>query len=184
MENSWYSKAELKNIGFKFCGSNVLISKKTSIYNPELMKFGNNIRVDDFCILSGNIELGDYVHIAAYTGLYGKYGIKFLPFGGVSGGCLVYSTTSDYSGHHLSSPMVPQEFRYSIGGPVIFEKHAFTGAGTIVMPNVILKEGSVTGAMCLVNKNLEPWSIYAGIPAKKIKDRDKELLNIESEIKN
>lgn len=147
------------------------------------MNFGNNVRIDDFCILSGKLEFGDYVHIAAYTGLFGSNGIRFESFGGTSGGCLIYSTTSDYSGNHFSSPMIPEPFRYSTGGPVIFEKHAFTGAGSVVLPNVTLKEGSVVGAMSLVVKDLDPWSIYAGIPVKKIKERNKKLISLERELK-
>ena len=50
--NSFYSKEELKEIGFKKYGENVLISRKTSIYNPEKIIIGNNVRIDDFCILS------------------------------------------------------------------------------------------------------------------------------------
>ena len=53
--NSFYTENELKQIGFKRIGENVLISRKASIYQPELIEIGNNVRIDDFCILSGNI---------------------------------------------------------------------------------------------------------------------------------
>jgi len=183
MKTTWYNEKELKDLGLKSYGNNVLLSRQTSIYSPELVSLGNNVRIDDFCVLSGEIEFQDYVHIGQYTALYGQNRIKFEPFGGTSAGCLVYSTTSDYSGEHLSSPMVPEPFRYSTGGPVIFEKHAFIGAGSVVLPNVILKEGSVVGAMSLVIKNLDPWTIYAGIPVKKIKERKKNLINLEIKLK-
>ncbi|MCB6803967.1 hypothetical protein LI178_31950, partial [Enterocloster bolteae] len=55
----------LKAIGFLKYGKNVLVSRKASIYNPEQMVLGDNIRIDDFCILSGNIKLGSYIHIPA-----------------------------------------------------------------------------------------------------------------------
>lgn len=35
------------------------------------MTIGSNVRIDDFCILSGRLEFGSYVHIAAYSALYG-----------------------------------------------------------------------------------------------------------------
>ncbi len=182
MKATWYSEKELEDLGLKSHGNNVLISRQTSIYNPELVTLGNYVRIDDFCVLSGEIEIQDFVHIGQHTGLYGHKGIKFEPFGGTSASCLVYSTTSDYSGEHLSSPMVPEPFRYSTGGPVIFEKHAFIGAGSVVLPNVILKEGSVAGAMSLVIKNLDSWTIYAGIPVKKIRERKKNLINLEKKV--
>lgn len=60
-----FSESELKAIGFLKYGKNVLVSRKASIYNPEQMVLGDNIRIDDFCILSGNIKLGSYIHIPA-----------------------------------------------------------------------------------------------------------------------
>lgn len=69
--NSFYSQEELKKIGFLSVGKNVLISKKASIYNPGVISVGNNVRIDDFCILSGKVTIGSYSHIAAYTALYG-----------------------------------------------------------------------------------------------------------------
>ena len=73
--NSFYSEEELKNIGFKTIGTNVFISKMARIYSPETIEIGNHVRIDDFTILSGNIKIGNYVHISAYVSLYGKYGI-------------------------------------------------------------------------------------------------------------
>jgi len=66
-ETSFLSESELKTIGFLKYGTNVLVSRKASIYNPEQIVLGDNIRIDDFCILSGNIKLGSYIHISAYT---------------------------------------------------------------------------------------------------------------------
>lgn len=63
--SSFFSESELKAIGFLKYGKNVLVSRKASIYNPEQMVLGDNIRIDDFCILSGNIKLGSYIHIPA-----------------------------------------------------------------------------------------------------------------------
>ena len=63
--SSFFSESELKAIGFLKYGKNVLVSRKASIYNPEQMVLGDNIRIDDSCILSGNIKLGSYIHIPA-----------------------------------------------------------------------------------------------------------------------
>ena len=66
---SYYSKDELKKIGFKSIGKNVKISTKTSIYEPEKMEIGDNSRIDDFCLLSGKISIGKFVHIVPYCNL-------------------------------------------------------------------------------------------------------------------
>ena len=69
--DSYYSEEELNNIGFKSIGTNVKLSKKSSIYGANEISLGNNVRIDDFCILSGKIRIGNYIHIAAYSALYG-----------------------------------------------------------------------------------------------------------------
>ena len=59
------SNNELQKIGFKSLGTNVLISNKVSIYGAEFISIGDNVRIDDFCILSGKITFGNNIHIGA-----------------------------------------------------------------------------------------------------------------------
>ena len=65
MKTSFYNEEELKEIGLKVYGKNVLISRNATIYGADKISIGDNVRIDDFCILSGNISLGSYIHIAA-----------------------------------------------------------------------------------------------------------------------
>ena len=79
--SSFYSQEELRELGLKRYGENVLISRKSSIYQADKISIGSNVRIDDFCILSGEIEIGNYVHIAAYTSLFaGDAGIRMEDF--------------------------------------------------------------------------------------------------------
>lgn len=180
--SNFYTIEELENMGIKKIGNNVLISKKASIYSPENIKIGNNVRIDDFCILSGNIEIGNYVHISAYVALYGKLGIKINDFCGCSARCTIYSASDDFSGEYMISPMVPTELTNVTGGQVVLEKYVQLGANTIVMPEVTIKEGSAVGAMSFVNKNLDEWGIFAGIPCKKLKNRKKDIIELSKKI--
>lgn len=183
--NSFYSDEELRTIGFASIGKNVLLSRKVSIYSPEKISIGNYVRIDDFCILSGNIRIGNYVHIAAACLLFGgSDGIVFEDYTGLSSRSAVYAESDDYSGRYLTNPMVPMEYRHIIGGGVIIKKHAIIGTGCSIMPSVIIGEGSAVGSMSLVNKPLDDWCIYVGIPCKKIRERSRELLDLELQIKN
>lgn len=175
----FYTREELKKIGFKSIGKNVLISDKCSLYSPENIEIGNNVRIDDFCILSGNIKIGNYIHISAYSALFGGGEIIMEDFSGLSSRGTVYSVSDDYTGEFLTNPMIPEKYRGVSKAKVIFKKHSLVGAGSIVLPGVILEEGTSVGANSLVIKSTEEWSIYAGSPAKKIKDRGKELLELE-----
>ena len=60
---------------------------------------GSNVRIDAFCILSGEIQLSNYIHISAYATLYGRNaGIIMEDYSGLSVKCSVYAVTDDFSG--------------------------------------------------------------------------------------
>lgn len=184
MNNSFYTEDELKEIGFKSLGSNVRISRKASIYSPENIEIGSNVRIDDFCILSGNIKLGSYIHISAYVALYGRNNIVVDDYCALSGRVLVYSATDDYSGEYMTNPMVPDLYTNVIGGEIQIKKHVIVGAGSIILPDLVIEEGAAIGAMSLVNKDIEAWSINVGIPCKKISDRKTGILELEKQLLN
>lgn len=183
MSSDFYSKNELSELGLKRFGENVLISKKCSIYGAENISVGNNVRIDDFCILSGNINIGNYVHISAYSALYGSMGIKIADYCGISSRCTLLSASDDFSGEFMINPTVPKEFTNVTGGLIKLEKFVQIGVNSVVMPKITLKEGSVVAAMSFVNENLDGWTIYAGIPVKKIKARNKNIIELEKRIK-
>ncbi len=182
MKSGFYSQTELQQLGLKSFGHNVLISRKCSIYGAENISVGNNVRIDDFCILSGNITVGNYVHISAFNALYGRFGIEIGDFCGISPRCTLFSASDDFSGQHMVSPMVPEELISLSTGKIILNKYCQIGANSIVMPNIVFEEGAVCGAFSFVNKALDAWSINAGIPCKKIKNRDKNILNLVKNI--
>ena len=63
--------------------------------------------------------------------------------------------------------------------PIIFEDDVWIGANAIILSGVTIGEGAIIGAGSVVTKNVEPYTIFAGNPAKKIKMRftEDELLN-------
>lgn len=182
--NSFYSRQELESIGFSSVGTeNVFISKKASIYNPRNVCIGDNVRIDDFCILSGKLTIGNYVHVAPYCGLYGgKTGIILEDFSGLSSRCSVYAESDDYSGGTLTNPTIPMKYRNVTGGIVVLKKHSIVGSGSTILPNVVIEEGASIGSMSLVTRSVEPWSINVGIPCKRIKDRAQRPLVLEKEM--
>lgn len=181
--DSFLSREELNRIGFASVGSNVLISKNACFYGVSNISIGDNVRIDDFCIISGNVKLGSYIHISAYCGLFGgTSGIEMMDFSGLSSRGAIYADSDDYSGYAMSNPMVPDEFRNVKGGKVIVGKHTVIGSGSTILPNVQIGEGVAVGSMSLVSKSLEPWGIYAGIPCRRLKDRSKRVLELESQL--
>lgn len=179
MKTSFYTPEELAQIGLKSYGENVRISRYAQIYSPEKISIGDNVRIDDFCILSGNITIGSHIHIAAYCAMYGAdYGIVMEDYTGLSARATIYAAMDDFSGDYLIGPIHEDKYTNVIGGMVRLCAYSQVGAGALIFPNLIVGEGAVLGAMSMAKQPLEPWSIYAGLPAKRIKNRRKRLLDL------
>ena len=144
------------------------------------MIIGSHVRIDDFCILSGQIELGDYIHIAAYSALYGgEKGIFIGDCANLSSRVSVYSVSDDYSGETMTNPMIPEEYKDVRSACVHNGRHVIIGSTSVVLPGVTLGEGSAFGSFSFINRDIEPWTINAGIPCRKLKDRSRDLLKME-----
>ncbi|MBR0237055.1 MAG: hypothetical protein IJQ39_03080 [Thermoguttaceae bacterium] len=162
---SFYSNEELLEIGLKSVGKNVLISRKCSIYGAENISISDHCRIDDFCILSGNISIGSYVHIAAFCALYGGGGIEIGDYSSLSPRCTIFSATDDFSGNYLMGPIIPSEYTNVKKGKVTLHKFVNVGAHCVIMPGVELEEGIAIGTMSLVRKSLKGaggkgWTTY------------------------
>lgn len=177
---------ELMELGLASYGENVLISKNASIYNPGKITIGNNVRIDDFCVLSagdGGIVLGDYIHIAVFCSVIGAGKITLSDFCGLSSRVSIYSSNDDYSGQVLTNPTVPSKFGGVNHAEVTLGKHVVIGSGAIILPGITLEEGSIVGAMSLVKLNCESFGIYAGVPARHMGKRKSALLELEAQLR-
>lgn len=181
-KNSFLSKNDLLTLGLKKIGENVKISNNANFYNAHLIEIGSNVRIDDFCILSGNIQIGSNIHISAYCLLFaGDSKITLKDFSGLSSRVAVYALTDDYSGDYLTNPTIAIEYRNVIKSPVCIEKHVIVGTGSTILPGVTIHEGSAIGAMSLVTRDTQPFSVNTGIPARFLKERRKNVLELEKE---
>lgn len=181
-----YTREELKDIGFKEYGENVLISKDARIYSPSKITIGDNVRIDDFCILSGEVVIGSNIHLAPGVQLASGSGkITMKDFSGLAFNTVVFASSDDYSGKSLTNPTVPDRFKKTkTVGEVVIGKHVIVGTSCTIMPNVNIGDGTSVGALSLVSKDLDSWGVYMGVPAKKIKNRSKDLLQLEKDYKS
>ena len=178
------TQKEINRIGFKSIGKDVKISGKASFHNAKNISIGDYSRIDDFCVLSageGTIEIGNYVHIALYVSLIGKGKIKICDFANFSSRIAVYSSNDDYSGEYMTNPTVDEKFTNVSHADVYIGKHVIIGTGSIILPGVVIEEGVSIGSLSLVKNNCKSFGIYAGIPAKFIKNRSKKLLELEKD---
>jgi len=176
------TRQQIDEMGFAHVGANSRLSDKASYYNCANIVIGDNVRIDDFCVLSagaGGIEIGRYIHVAVYTSLIGAGKILLDDFCNISSKVSIYSSNDDYSGASMTNPMVPEEFTNVSHADVTIGRHAIVGSGSVILPGIVLEEGVAIGALSLVTKNCEAFGIYSGVPAKRIKERKKDFLELE-----
>src|SRR5262249_44112039 len=148
-----------------------------SIYDASRIVLGHDVRIDDFCVLSGPITIGNFVHIAAFCALYGgEAGIEGGDFGNLSSRVTIYAISDDYGGESMTNPLIPEAYKKLEHGRVSLGRHVIVGSGSVLLPGVTVGEGCAIGALSLAKGDLPAWSICAGVPAKPIKERSKGLL--------
>lgn len=179
---NYLTDSELASFGFKKLGKHIKISKKATIYNPDLIELNDFCRIDDFCVISGNIHLGKYTHVTPMCLLAGGLpGLVVHDFSTFAYGVKIFTQSDDYSGETMCNSLIPKKYKNELLKKIIIGRQVIVGAGSIIMPGANIGEGCAIGAMSLVLKPTEPWGIYAGIPAKRVKNRAKSLLQLESE---
>jgi len=182
---AFLSEPELKEMGFANFGKNVLISSKCSIYNPHLISLGNDVRIDDYAVISPSkepFEIGSFVHIAIHCSLVGRAAIAIKDYSGLSGRVSIYSSSDDYSGEFMTNPTVPEKYSNVSSKRVELGKHVIVGAGTVILPGVTIGEGSAISALALVNRDVPSGVIAGGTPCRTIKPRKTGMLDLEKKL--
>lgn len=177
MENIFFDLNKLKS-----CGKNVIIGKTVRIRYPEIVEIGDNVIIDDFTYISTAMKLHSNVHISSGCKIIGGRNsyVEMHSFSTLAPNVVLSAGSDDYL-DGIATPMVPLEYKANVKiGSIILNKHCIVGAASVVLPDVVFEEGACIGALSIANKNLEPYTLYAGIPAKKIKERNKiNILNLE-----
>ena len=154
-----------------------MISEKASLYGD--VRVDPTSRIDDFAVLSGQIRIGQYVHIACHCSLIGS--IEMQEFSGLSGGVRIYAKSDDYSGEWMTNPTVPPELTRVNSEPVRIGRHAIVGANAVILPGVTVGEGAAVGAGALITKDVPPWAIVVG-RNQVIGERKRRVLELECEL--
>ena len=130
------------------------------------VKFGKHVFFGPFSVCAsknGKIEIDDHATISSHCRLGSTYGKVYIGKYAMIG-AYCYIGGGNHSLSDLSKPMMEQEFN-SKGG-VEIEDDVWLGASVLVMDGVRIGKGSVIGACSMVNKDIPPYSIAYGIPAK------------------
>jgi galactoside O-acetyltransferase len=105
-------------------------------------------------------------------------------FTGLSSGVRIFTGSESYSGEWLTNPTIPKEYRGPVRSFVLIKKHAVIGANTVILAGVTIGEGAAIGANSLITRDIQPWSINAGSPARILRQRSKErILELEEKLR-
>lgn len=134
----------LKNV-VKDIGDNVSIFENVYLLNPEKLSLGNNISIHPMCYIDalGSISIGDDVSIA--------HSVSILSF--------------EHDFTVIDTPIKDQKLTLE---KVTIENNVWIGAKATILYKVNVGEGSIIAANSVVNKNVDSFTIVAGIPAKVI----------------
>jgi len=134
---------------FKHRGKNVKIHATAVIRNPELVSIGDNSIISDYALITGEVEIGKWCHIAHYTHLSGKKKITLGDFVGISARCSFYTSNDSFRGDSFWTP-APDGYRNPDSRPITIGNQVMFGCNCLVMPGVYVSEGVIFGARSFI----------------------------------
>lgn len=118
------------------------------ISDARKLKIGAHVRINEHVFLQGEITIGDYVMIAPNTAIY----------------------TVAHEHKDITTPMVQQG---NAGAKkVLIGNNSWLGRNVVVLPGITIGEGAIVGANSVVTKDVAPFTIVGGVPAKLIRKRN------------
>jgi acetyltransferase-like isoleucine patch superfamily enzyme len=182
LNSDFLPREVLESLGFARLGDDVLIHSSAVIVDCSKISLGSRVRIDPFVIISnrGGVEFGNNVHIGGHSVLAGPAAVRFDDFVNISHYVGIYTANEDFTGRTLSNPTVAG-FGAARIASISFGRHSGVGAGSLVLPGARFEEGSILGAMSRIGRPMKPWTTYAGIPARRVRERRRDALVDEQE---
>lgn len=157
-----------------------IVSAHSRIRHPEEFVIGPDSIVDDYCYFSTRVRIGRSTHIASGCSVAGGHEWQFSigDFCSLSSGVKVWCTSDDFVNDLVT--IIPQGVSqvksHLISGDVTLQNYTAVGSNSVVMPRNTVPEGTVIGALSFVPAAfpMEPWSVYAGTPIRRIRPRNRE----------
>jgi acetyltransferase-like isoleucine patch superfamily enzyme len=149
--------------GFQTIGES-LVHELSNLVGDRIV-IGRNCRIDPFVTITGNVRIGDNTHIGTGACIFGEGGVTIESGVSVSPGVKVYTRTD----------CNPQDDDGSEHIPVLLKEKSMIGTNSVVLPGTVVGARTVIGALSLAKgKLLDGW-LYAGVPAKAIRNLEAVL---------
>lgn len=142
-----FLRAVIGKCFFGSCRGLCWIQPHVTVVHSERIRVGRTFGVNSGTYINGvgGVEIGDFV--------------------------LIGSNVTLSSGRHPIEGPIPVFSRQSVPAKITVKDDVWIGAGAVIMPGITLAEGTVIGANAVVTKDTEPYSVYVGVPAKRLRSR-------------
>ncbi|MDQ2719843.1 MAG: acyltransferase [Bacteroidota bacterium] len=138
-------------------GKNAYIGRCVYLWAKHNITIGVNFYIGKFSQIECDAEIGNNVIFANHVALVGRYDHHYQQIG-VPVRLASQIRDKDYSWKGLNQK-------------IIIEDDVWIGYGSIILSGVTISKGSIIAAGSVVTGNVEPYSIYGGVPSKKLRNR-------------
>lgn len=151
---------------FKHFGSRSYIFRGVVVIGGNRVSVGKNAIIFHRCFIAvgnhGEVYVGDYSHLGVDVYLNASEGcIRIGNYVAIGPKSQIYS----YSNEYQPGKLITECHKVA---DVTIEDDVLIGAGVVILPGVTISKGAVVGANGVVTKNVAPYTIVAGIPAREI----------------
>lgn len=168
--NKSHGSGEFKKEDFKRLGKNVVFEKGVLVFHPENIEIGDNVYIGHYTILKGYYKnlmlIGDHTWIGQQCFLHSAGGLRIGKAVGIGPKVIILTSQHEALDRDLPVYLTPLKL-----GEVVLEDGCDIGAGAIILPGVKIGEGSIIGAGSVVTRDIPPYEVWAGVPARKIRER-------------
>jgi len=152
------------------CGPDCVFETGVLVFHPENVVLGANVYVGHQTILKGYhrnlLEIGDETWIGQQGFFHAAGGLRIGARVGIGPAVQVITSTHREAGRGTPILFAPIDL-----APVVIEDDADVGVGAIVLPGVTVGRGAQVGAGALVTKDVPPYAVAAGVPARILRER-------------
>lgn len=155
---------------FARIGDHVIIEDGVRVWHPETVQLGENVYLGHDAMLKGyyknHLHIGDDTWVGQGVFLHSAGGITIGARVGVGPFVKVLTSVHDEGGRDV--PILAAPLRFA---PVVIEDDSDIGVGAIILPGITIGRGAQVGAGAVVTRDVEPYAIVAGNPAKLLRMR-------------
>jgi acetyltransferase-like isoleucine patch superfamily enzyme len=166
-------EGKFRSSDFKKIGKNVVFEDGVRVFHPESISIGDDVYIGHDTVLEAyhknEMVIGKGTWVGPGCFFHSAGGIRIGKAVGIGPGVKIL--TSVHKEGALSKPIIHNRLEF---GEVVIEDGGDIGMGAVILPGITIGKGAQVGAGTVVTKNVEPFTVVAGNPARLLRKRKKK----------